>query len=279
MRKNKAFMICIIVLSMVMVLGILGIGNVVAQGPGGPHVIAGRVYKFNGKSPGNDEGGAYAAVIVEHNGQKSTYADHNGIEQNVTTGLYWYAVTIPEGAWDVGDKYWIWIDGSGWGDENFTCIDHDDEGVNSWEMTLEPELRDVNTGDYNFKPLISMIFALILAVMGIMVGILRPLRIPFSGRPRQPADLVDEMMITGIATIPEPLPVEEPAAAAPAEGAEEERICATCGGKMEFIPEYDNWYCYTCKKYPDEEEETPPPEDDDLPPPDEDSLPPPEGGA
>lgn len=277
MKRNRAFMRYIIVIIMVMVLGSMVIGNIAADGPGGPHVIAGRVYNSDGKYPGDGYDGAYAAVIVEHEGVKTTYTDPNGIEE--VNDTYWYVVTIPEGAWDVDDKYWIWIDGSGWGDENFTCVDHDDTNVNSWKMTLESEQRDVDTGDYNFKPLIAWIFAIILAVVGIVIGILRPLKIPFSGRPKQPSDLVDDIVITGAAVMPGELPEE---AAAPAE----ERVCETCGGKLEYIPEYGSWYCYTCKKYPEEkkppsEEELPPP-DDELPPP-EDELPPPddtqEGGA
>jgi hypothetical protein len=284
MKRNRAIMRYIIVIIMVMVLGTLVIGNVAADGPGGPHVIAGRVYNSDGKDPGEGYEGAYAAVIVEHEGVKTTYTDPNGLERANDT--YWYVVTIPEGAWDVDDRYWVWIDGTGWGDENFTCVDHDDTNVNSWKMTLESEEVDVDTADYNFKPLIAWIFAIILAVVGIVIGILRPLRIPFSGRPRQPSDLVDDIIITSGAVMPGELPEE---AAAPAE----ERVCETCGGKLEYIPEYGSWYCYTCKKYPDEEkppseEELPPPEDElpppeEEPPPPEDELPPPDeapqGGA
>lgn len=266
MRKNRAIIRCIIVITVVMVLGILGIGNIAADGPGGPHVIAGIVYDSDGKDPGDGYEGAYAAVIIEHKGAKTTYADPNGLEQDENDD-YWYVVTIPEGAWDMDDTYWVWVDGSGWGDTNFTCRGDGDPDVNSWKITSGgSERRDVRTADYNFKPLIAWIFAIILAVVGIVIGILRPLRIPFSGRPRQPSDLVDEIMIIGTAEMPGELPKEE--AAAPAE---EERICSTCGGKLEYIPEYGSWYCYACKKY-SEEEEAPP--EEELPPPDE--LAPPE---
>ncbi|MEE9152072.1 MAG: hypothetical protein V3U20_09610 [Thermoplasmata archaeon] len=279
MKRDRTIIRCIIIIIMVMVLGNLAIGNIAADGPGGPHVIAGRVYNSDGTYPGDGYEGAYAAVIIEHEGVKSTYADPDGLQQDNDT--YWYVVTIPEGAWDVGDKFWIWIDGSGWGDENFTSVDHNDTGVNSWEVKLAQLPVDVNSGDYNFKPMIAFLFAIILAVVGIIIGILRPLRIPFSGRPRQPSDLVDNIVIVGAAKMPEALPEEEEAAA-PAAEPEEERVCQTCGGKLEFIPEYGSWYCYVCKTYPDEEDELPPPEDelpppeDELPPP-EDELPPPEG--
>lgn len=274
---------CIIILTMVMVLLSLGIGNIAAdEDTMGPHFIGGQVFDVDGKTPTGDHVGAYAAVIVEHNGEKSTYVDPNGLEQ-AEDDSYWFDVTIPAGAWDKGDKYWIWIDGSGWGDENFTCVDHDDTGVNSWEMTRESEWRNVNTGDVNMKPLIAIIFAIILAVVGIIVGLLRPLKLPFTGRPKQPSDLVPGIVITGTAVIPEPLPKEAaaPAAAAPAAPSPaEEKVCDSCGGKMEYIPEYKNWYCYNCKKYPDEEEDLPPPDE----PPSSDELeddkepPPPKGG-
>ena len=131
---------------------------------------------------------------------------------------------------------------------------------------------DVNTGDSNFKPILAIIFAIILAVVSILIGLLRPMKMPFSGRPKQPADLVEGMAISGEAVIPEDLPPEE-AAGAP----EEERTCMTCNGKLEFIKEYNAWYCETCKKYPDEDEDTPPPPDDeDLPPPDDEEPPAPD---
>jgi hypothetical protein len=29
----------------------------------------------------------------------------------------------------------------------------------------------------------------------------------------------------------------------------EERVCSACGGKLEYIKDYDSWYCYACEKY------------------------------
>lgn len=272
---------CIVVLISVIVLGNLGIGNIIADDPGGPYVIAGRVYTADGNNPGEGYDGAYAAVIIEHKGVKTTYADPNGIERD-ENGTYWYVVTIPEGGWDVGDTFWIWVDGTDWGDENFTCVDHDDTGVNQWTIErTESEPLDINLGDYNFKPIIAWIFALILAIVGIIFGLLRPIRIPFSGRPRQPSDLVEGIVITGEAVIPEELPAEEvPAPAAEAPGAPgapgEVHVCDTCGGNFEYVPDYENWYCFTCKKYLNETEAPPPPEPSEEPPaPPEEELPPP----
>jgi hypothetical protein len=271
MRAGKLYKKYIIAFMIVFVFGILIIGNTVAEGPGGPLTIYGQVYNSDGKIPSEGDG-AYAAVIIEHNGAKKTFADPDGVE--LINGSYWYAVTIPEGAWKKGDTYWIWIDGSDWGDENYTTRDHDDTGVNRWTIGVSGgnEELHVNTGDSNFKPILAIIFAIIIAVIAIIIGLLRPLRVPISGRPKQPADLVEGMLITGEAQIPEELPPEE-VAAAPA--AEEERTCETCGEKLEFIQEYNAWYCNTCKKYPDEDE-TPPPDEEDLPPPDDEDLPPPD---
>lgn len=273
MRKNRALVWCIIVIILVMMLGNLGFGIVAADEPGGPFVIAGRVYDEDGKYPGDGYEGAYASVFIEHDGAITEYEDPNGLE--LADGEYWYVVTIPEGAWDLDDRFWVWVDGSDWGDPDFTCRGHDDTDKNSWtisQLGSDGQL-DVNTGDTNLKPLIAWIFAIILAVIGIIVGIFRPLKIPFSGRPQQPGDLVDEIIITGEAEMPAAVaaaPAEAaPAEAAPAEPAptaEQERTCETCGGNLEFIPEYKTWYCYTCKKYPDEDEEPPPPEDETPPP-------------
>jgi hypothetical protein len=287
MKHDRSIVRCIIIVIIFMVLGNLAIGNIAADGPGGPHSISGIVYNSDGKDPGEGYEGTYVAVIWEHEGVKYTWADPDGLKRDTINNTWWYTVTIPTGAWDIGDRYWIWIDGTGWGDYNFTCRAHG-EDTNSWEMTEESEQRDVDTGDYNFKPPIAWIFAIILAVVGIIIGISRPLRIPFSGRPKQPSDLVDDIVIGGAAQMPGELPEE---AAVPA-AAEEERTCDTCGGKLEYIPEYGSWYCYVCKKYPEEEEkppseeelpppdeappeEEPPPPEDELPPP-EDELPPPE---
>jgi hypothetical protein len=268
MRQDKAFRRYFIAFIMVFVLVFLIAQTVVADGPGGPLTIYGEVYKSNGKFPGEDNERAYAAVIIEHNGAKKTFEDPDGIE--LVNGTYWYAVTIPEGAWKKGDRFWIWIDGSDWGDENYTCRGHDETDVNSWNIEASGgslELH-VNTGDSNFKPILSIIFAIILAIVGIMVGLLRPLKMPYSGRPTQPADLVEGMVIVGEAQIPEPLPAEGETPA-PTPSAEETRTCDTCGGDLEFIKEYDAWYCNNCKKYPDEDEAPPPPDDEAPPPEDE----------
>jgi hypothetical protein len=279
MRANKIFRKYVIAFMIVLMFGVLIMGNTVADGPGGPLTIYGQVYKSDGKTPGEGNPGAYAAVIIEHNGAQKTFEDPDGVEE--INGTYWYAVTIPEGAWKKGDKYWIWIDGSKWGDQNYTTRDHGEDGVNRWEIEASGgnEQIDVNTGDSNFKPMLAIIFAIIIAVVSIIIGLLRPLRIPLSGRPKQPADLVEGMVIAGEAQIPDELPPEEAApAAAPVEG----RTCETCSGNLEFIQEYNAWYCNTCKKYPDEDdltppgEEPPPPDDEDLPPPDDEDLPPPD---
>jgi hypothetical protein len=273
MKHSKVYRRYIIAFMIVLVFGILIMGNTVADGPGGPLTIWGQVYNKDGKDPGTDYDEAYASVIIVHNGAKKEFADPDGIQRDEINETYVYSVTIPEGAWEKGDIFWIVVDGSDWDEEKYTCRDHDDTGVNRWEVeTLGSQRVDVNTGDSNFKPILAMIFALILAIVAIMVGLLRPMKMPFSGRPKQPADLVEGMAITGEAVIPEELPPEE-AAAAPAE----ERTCETCNGKLEFIEDYDAWYCETCKKYPDEDEDAPPPPDDeDLPPPDDEDLPPPD---
>ena len=273
MEKNRAIRRFIIILVVVMMLGILVIGNVTAQGPGGPKTIAGRVYTSKGKNPEPGRyNGTYAAVIVEHNGVKTTYVDPDGLEQDENE-TYWYGVDIPAGAWEPGDTYWIKVDGTGWGDMDFTCSDHHNSNVNSWKMDATgSEGRDVDTADYNFKPIIAWIFAIILGVMGIVIGILRPLKIPFSGWPRRSADLVDEIMIGGAAELPKE---------APEEGVvpPEQPICNTCGGNFEYIPEYGSWYCYTCEKYEEGEGEVPPPMPGKPPSPQPGPLSPPPGGA
>jgi hypothetical protein len=200
-----------------------------------------------------------------HDGAKKEWIDTDGIEQ--IDEKYYYRVNIPQGAWEKGDIFWIVVDGSEWGESKYTCRDHSDTEVNRWtvEVSGGNQQVDVNTGDSNFKPVLAIIFIIIIVIVSVLIGLLRPMKMPFSGRPKQPADLIEGMVITGEAVIPEPLPEE---GAAPAEGAEE-RTCPTCNGKLEFIKEYDAWYCETCKKYPDEDEDLPPPDDEEPPAPEE----------
>ncbi len=40
-----------------------------------------------------------------------------------------------------------------------------------------------------------------------------------------------------------------PAATPTAPSAQEQRICATCGGQLTYIPQYQRNYCYKCQKY------------------------------
>jgi hypothetical protein len=274
MRQDKVYRRYIVAFMFVLVFGIFIMGNAVADEPGGPLTIWGQVYDKDGDDPGDGYNGEYAAVVIIHNGAKKEFADPDGIQRDEVNETYVYSVTIPKGAWEKGDDFWIIVDGSEWKEEKNTCRDHDDTDVNRWTVDVDGgnQRVDVNTGDSNFKPILAMIFIIIIVIVSIIIGLLRPLKMPFSGRPKQPADLVESMVITGEAVIPEDLPPEEAGAAA------EERTCPTCNGKLEFIKEYDAWYCDTCKKYPDEDEDTPPPpEDEDLPPPEEEPPAPKEG--
>jgi hypothetical protein len=47
-----------------------------------------------------------------------------------------------------------------------------------------------------------------------------------------------------------------------AEKADEEKNCVSCGKPLEYISEYDAWYCSSCGKYDEDYEgdEPPPPE-------------------
>jgi hypothetical protein len=271
MRQDKVIRRYVIAFLIVLVFGILIMGNTVADGPGGPLTIWGAVYDKDGNDPGEGYDNEDASVIIMHNGAKKEWMDTDGIER--INGTYYYNVTIPQGAWEKGDIFWIVVDASEWKESKTTCVDHDDTGVNRWTVDTTGGNQQVNvdTGDSNFKPILAMIFIIIIVIVSVLIGLLRPMKMPLSGRPKQPADLIEGMVITGEAVIPEPLPEEE---AAPA--AAEERTCPTCNGKLEFIQEYNAWYCDTCKKYPDEDEELPPPKDEELPPPEDEDLPPPE---
>ncbi|MEM2424864.1 MAG: PRC-barrel domain-containing protein [Candidatus Bathyarchaeia archaeon] len=42
-------------------------------------------------------------------------------------------------------------------------------------------------------------------------------------------------------------PAQAPAAQQPQQA--QANICPTCGGPLTWIPQYQRWYCYKCKKY------------------------------
>jgi hypothetical protein len=279
MRQDKIIRRYIIAFMIVLVFGLFLVGTAVADD--GPLTVWGQVYDMDGKDPGTGFDGEDASVIIMHNGAKTEWKDPDGIERDEENETYVYAVTIDAGAWEKGDIFWIVVDASEWKESKTTCRDHDDTGVNRWTVDVSGgnQRVDVNTGDSNFKPILAIIFIIIIVVVSLLIGLMRPMKMPFSGRPKQPADLVEGMLISGEAVIPEPLPEE---GAAPT--AAEERTCSTCNGKLEFIQEYNAWYCDNCKKYPDEDEDLPPPpseeeqppKDEELPPPADEDLPPPD---
>jgi hypothetical protein len=216
MRQDKVIRRYVIAFMIVLVFGLFLIGNVVADD--GPLTVWGQVYDKDGKDPGTGFETEDASVIIMHNGAKTEWKDPDGIERDEENETYVYAVTIDAGAWSEGDIFWIVVDASEWKESKTTCRDHDDTGVNRWTVDVSGgnQRVDVNTGDSNFKPILAIIFIIIIVVVSLLIGLMRPMKMPFSGRPKQPADLVEGMLITGEAVIPEPLPAEEaqPAAAA-----------------------------------------------------------------
>jgi hypothetical protein len=152
MEQSRVIGRGIIIIILLLTIGNLNLGDIFVHGPEGPHYIGGRVYTSEGVNPNGDFEGAYAAVIINHEGENRTYLDYEGLEMDDYDDSYWYAVTIPDGLWDVGDTYWIVVDGRGWGELNHTCVDHDNPEVNSWEVSLNSEHHDVNIVNSTFDP-------------------------------------------------------------------------------------------------------------------------------
>jgi predicted RNA-binding Zn-ribbon protein involved in translation (DUF1610 family) len=282
MIPKRTFNRSIMGLIVFVMLVCVSVSVVSAQDSGGDHVIAGKVYTSDGTSLTDPSGqtarydGAEAKVEITHDGEKTDYEDDNGIELG-DDGFYWYVVTIPEGAWTTDDEYRVWIDGTPWGDEEYYCRGAGDKDVDTWKITSAgSERRDVQTVDHipeNIKPMLAMIFAIVLAVFGVIVGVARPARL--AKRPKHAADLSEGVVIpAAVVETGEPAakaPVEKaaapekkaapapkaapPAAAAAAAVPEETRTCETCEGNLEYVEEYDSWYCDKCGKYEGEEAE------------------------
>jgi hypothetical protein len=112
----------------------------------GPLIIAGRIYNSEGEYPGDGFEGTYAAVMIENDGERRTYEDTDGLELD-NSGNYWYDVTLPANRWEPRDRYWIIVDGTGWGDLDAECVAHDNPEESSWVVDSESERQDVNTVD------------------------------------------------------------------------------------------------------------------------------------
>ena len=144
MGRKRAMFIIFNVLFIVILGAMLSAERTSAQHSQGPLTIAGRVYDSEGESPGNGFESTYAAVIIEYDGERRTYEDTEGLAQD-DSGDYWYTVTIPANRWEPGDRYWIIVDGTGWGDLDAECVDHDNPEESSWVADSSAESQDVNT--------------------------------------------------------------------------------------------------------------------------------------
>jgi hypothetical protein len=146
--------------------------NVAAPRGMGPITLSGRVYDSNGENlpDGFDE--AHAEVLLEHEGERDTFIDFNGIEQD-NDGVYWYSVYIPDEKWELNDTYWVRINGTGWGDLNFTCRSHENPDKFKWRITdYGAVYNDVNTVDSKFDWEGEDEFpVLLVAIIGIVVAV------------------------------------------------------------------------------------------------------------
>jgi hypothetical protein len=155
--------------------------NTEAQDSKGPYSIAGRVYDSNGNKLPEGIEGTYAAIIIEHEGEKKTFIDYSGIDKD-NEGDYWYSVTIPDGKWEFGDSYWVRVNGTAWGDLNFTCKGHDNPDKFKWSIQeVGNEITDVNTvdskfdweGKDEFPVILLVIIVIIIAVLLVILYIFR----------------------------------------------------------------------------------------------------------
>jgi hypothetical protein len=158
--------------------------NVTAQGSG-LHTVGGYVYDSDDHVVNTTYDGAYAAIILEHGTTNYTYIDHDGI----TNG--WYVITLPDGAWDEGDRYWVVVDGTSWGDVNFTCHGQGQPDVYWWRLAgggaehrnvvtlseIPQDLKAEEDEEDNLKPLLALAIIIILCIHGLLIAYKRPLNL------------------------------------------------------------------------------------------------------
>jgi hypothetical protein len=157
--------------------------NVTAQ-ISGLHTVGGYVYDSDNQVINSTYNGAYAAIIVEHGNTNYTYIDHDG----VTNG--WYVITIPDGGWEDGDRYWVVVDGTPWGDVNYTSHGQGQPDVFWWRLadggaehrnvvTLNeiPDMKKEEDKEDNLKPLLALIIIIILCIYGLFIAYKRPLNL------------------------------------------------------------------------------------------------------
>lgn len=178
----RSAMISILVLSFIL-FNLLVVSNATAQ-VGGLHTVAGYVYDSDGLTVNSTYDGAYAALILNHGGKNYTYLDPDGMV------FGWYVITLPDGAWEEGDRYWVVVDGTPWGDVNYTCHGQNQPGVFWWRLAGGgAEQRNVATlkelptetiseeDEENLKPLLALVIIIILCLHSILVAYKRPLNL------------------------------------------------------------------------------------------------------
>jgi sporulation protein YlmC with PRC-barrel domain len=63
------------------------------------------------------------------------------------------------------------------------------------------------------------------------------------------AETVSTAAYTAASTVQQATPVQQqPVQQQPAQQ-QSQPTCKTCGGPLTYIPQYQRWYCYSCKKY------------------------------
>jgi hypothetical protein len=184
--RLKISTIVLLILMLTFFTEIIGFETTEAQpGTGGPITIWGQVYTSEGIPVGPEYDGTYAAVIIEHDGERTThYDDKGGLEYGI------YTVTIPEGDWSQGDLYWVIIDGLPWGDlkenevEGIKITPEQEvihSGTDNWVLSgPSDERRDVITLAEepdtleNLEPLIAAVFTIIILLLGILFMVVLP---------------------------------------------------------------------------------------------------------
>jgi hypothetical protein len=146
--------------------------------PGGPATVIGSVFKSNGNPATTADAdpatiGITLVILDQHGLEQGKYTDKLAADAE---GNLIYSITIQQADYRSGWTYYLEVDGTEWGDVDYKAEDNQASGVFEWSLsegTIPHDIRTLSEIPQNFKPIIAIVFIIILFLLGILfIGIL-----------------------------------------------------------------------------------------------------------